>query len=268
MNDQPTIDHGVLLPIILGGLSIIGIIVVLLIGRSLNSPPPVSASPSATAFQYIYLGTEPAITTPLTEVSQIALPSEIIQPTEQPVEATPAFVSTTPPSVVTPIILTKPNTTRTSTSIVLRTNTPIGAATSTATLSSPVAANTYDDTDTRLNYDGSWISQTGVNGAYQGTLHISNAVGNSITFNFTGNELHLFYQAGSSLGIMTINFDSDTLGIPLNQAQGNGEWVEMLDSSGLHVVTIRHTSGGSVNIDKLVLPAPTATPTRTPTQHP
>src|SRR5690349_24588837 len=160
MDNQPTIDRGILLPIILGGLSIIGIIVVLLIGRSINSPPPVSASPSATAFQYLYLGTEPAITTPLTEESGIPLPTEA--PTEAPVNPTPVTIFTTPPSVVTPIILTKPNTTRTSTSIVLRTNTPIGAATSTATLSSPVAVNTYDDTYTRPNYDGSWISQTGV----------------------------------------------------------------------------------------------------------
>jgi hypothetical protein len=99
-------------------------------------------------------------------------------------------------------------------------------------------------------------------------LHISNTVGNSITFNFTGSELHLFYQAGGSLGIMTINFDSDALGIPLNQAQGNGEWVEILDSSGLHVVTIRHTSGGSVNIDRLVIPAPPVTPTVTRTSTP
>ncbi len=54
MDNQPTIDRGILLPILLGGFSIIGIIVVLLIGRSLNSPPPVSASPSATAIP-VYL---------------------------------------------------------------------------------------------------------------------------------------------------------------------------------------------------------------------
>src|SRR4029079_14466169 len=132
MDNQPTIDRGILLAIILGGFSIIGIIVVLLIGRSLNSPPPVSASPSATAFQYLYLGTEPAISTPLTEESGIPLLTEA--PTEV-IASTPVFTTNTPPSISTPIILTKPNTTRTATSIVLRTNTPIGAATSTATLS-------------------------------------------------------------------------------------------------------------------------------------
>ena len=265
MDNQPTFDRGILLPIFLSGFSIIGIIVILLIGRSLNSPPPVSASPSATAFQYIYLGTEPAITTPLTEVSEIALPSEIVQPTAE----TPVFVSTTPPSIGTPIILTQPNTTRTSTSIVLRTSTPIGLATSTATLSTPVAANTYDDTDARLSYSGGWASQTGVNGAYQGTLHISNANGNNVTFTFTGQEIHLFYQAGPSLGSITITIDG--LGGPaISQAQSQTqirEWTpDNLLTAGTHSIVITHSGGGSINIDSLVVPGPTATPTPTPTQ--
>ena len=272
MDNRPTIDRSVLLPIILGGFSILGIIVVLLIGRSLNSPPPVSASPSATAFQYIYLGTEPAISTPLTEESGIPFP------TEAPIEVTPsAFLSPTSPSspaspsVATPIILTKPNTTRTSTSIVQRTNTPIGTATSTATLSTPVAANTYDDTDSRLAYNSGWVSQTGVSGAYQGTLHISNANGNNVTFTFTGQEIHLFYQAGPSLGSITITIDG--LGGPaISQAQNQTqikEWTpDNLLTAGTHLIVITHSAGGSINIDSLVVPAPTATPTRTPTSNP
>src|SRR6266545_7857379 len=277
MDNQPTLDRGILLPILLGGFSIIGIIIVLFIGRSLNSPPPVSASPSATAFQYIYLGTEPAITTPLTEESGIPFP------TEAPVEATPsAFFSPTSatssgslaspasPSVSTPIILTQPNTTRTSTSVVLRTNTPIGAATSTATLSTPVSANTYDDTDSRLAYSSGWVSQTGVSGAYQGTLHISNANGNNVTFTFTGQEIHLFYQAGPSLGSITITVDG--LGGPaISQAQSQTqikEWQpDNLLAVGTHSIIIAHSAGGSINIDSLVVPGPTATPTRTPTPN-
>jgi hypothetical protein len=271
MDNQPTIDRSILLPIILGGFSIIGIIVVLLIGRSLNSPPPVSTTPSATAFQYIYLGTEPAITTPLTEESGIPFP------TEAPVEVTPsAILSPTllsppaSPSVGTPIILTNPNTTRTSTGIVLRTTTPVGSATSTATFSTAVAENTYDDTDPRLAYSGDWTNQTGVNGAYQGTLHISNANGNTLTFTFTGQEIHLFYQAGPSLGSMTITIDG--LGGPaISQSQNQTqitEWQpENLLSGGTHVMVITHSGGGSINIDSLVVPGTTATPTRTSTPN-
>ena len=269
MDNPPTFDRSLLLPILLSGFSIVGIIVVLLIGRSLNSPPPVSASPSATAFQYIYLGTEPAITTPLTEESVFPVPTEV--PTEFTVEVTPVVVSNTAPSVATPIILTQPNTTWTATSLVLRTNTPLRTPTSTATLSTATAANTYDDTDSRLNYDGSWISQTGVSGAYQGTLHISNANGNSVSFLFTGQEIHVFYQAGPSLGSMAITIDG--LGPPaISQAQNTTqikEWTpDNLPPAGTHEIVITHSGGGSINIDSIVVPGPTATPSRTPTITP
>lgn len=274
MDNQPPIDRGILLPILLGGFSVIGIIVVLLIGRSLNTPPPVSTTPSATAFQYIYLGTEPAITTPLTEESGIPFPSEV------PVEGTPSdFLSPTllsspvspaSSSVATPIILTAPNTTRTSTSFGLRTNTPIGSATSTPTFSTAVAANTYDDTDPRLAYSSGWTTQTGVSGAYQGTLHISNANGNNLTFTFNGQEIHLSYQAGPSLGSMTITIDG--LGGPaISQAQSQTQIIdwepENLLTAGTHVMVVTHSGGGSINIDSLVVPGPTATPTRTPTPN-
>jgi hypothetical protein len=262
MDDKPTFDSGILLPILFGGFSIIGIIVVLLIGRSLNSPPPVSASPSATQFQYVFLGTEPAITTPLIEESEIAP-----VPTEAPVDVTEVITSPTS-SIGTPIILTRPNTTSTSTSIGLRTNTPNGLPTSTATLSTPTSADTYDDTDARLTYNGSWTSQTGVSGAYQGTLHISNANGNTIQFSFTSQEIHVFYQAGPSLGSMTITIDG--LGGPaISQAQALTqikEWSSGLLTAGTHSILITHSGGGSINIDSLVVPVPTVTPTSsTPT---
>ena len=271
MDNQPTIDRSILLPIILGGFSIIGIIVVLLIGRSLNSPPPVSASPSATAFQYIYLGTEPAITTPLTEESGIPFPTEPPLEVTPSVSVSPTSLTASSPSVPTPIILTNPNTTSTSTSIVLRTNTPTGLATSTATFSTPIAANTYDDTDPNLAYSSGWSSQTGVSGVYQGTLHISNANGNNVTFTFTGQEIHLFYQAGPSLGSMTITIDG--LGGPaISQAQAQTqikEWTpDNLLSAGTHLIVITHSGGGSINIDSLVVPAPTVTPTVTRTTTP
>jgi hypothetical protein len=268
MDNRPTIDRTILLPIIFGGFSIIGIIVVLLIGRSLNSPPPVSASPSATQFQYIYLGTEPAITTPLTEDSEIVpVPTE--PPVEEPVDATPTLAAPDSTSVPTLIILTPPNTTSTSTSIFLRTNTPIQPATSTATLSTPVSVDTYDDTDARLAYSTGWTNQTGVSGAYQGTLHISNANGNSVTFTFTGQEIHMFYQAGPSLGSMTITIDN--LGGPaISQAQNVTqirEWDSGLLTAGTHSIVITHSGGGSINVDSLVVPAPTVTPTTiTPTR--
>ncbi|HLO15026.1 MAG TPA: hypothetical protein VK206_09360, partial [Anaerolineales bacterium] len=58
---------------------------------------------------------------------------------------------------------------------------------------------------------------------------------------------------------------------PLSQAQGQTqivEWVSDELPEGTHSIVISHYSGGSVNIDSLIVPAPTPTPTRTPTPTP
>ncbi len=247
MDKRPSIDRELLIPILIGGFSVVGIIVVLLVGRSLSSPAEIAATPSSTPFQYVYLGTEPAITTLVAEGSELP-------PTEEPVTGVPIFD--------TPIILPS----RTATSSAARTGTPTRALTATRT-STASAANTYDDTDSRLAYTGSWVSQSDVNGAYQETLHISYNANNSVSFTFTGTEIHLFYQAGPSLGTFTVTIDS--FGEPpISQAQSTTqikEWVSDILSSGTHTVVIAHAAGGSINIDRFFIPAPTPTPTRTPT---
>jgi hypothetical protein len=149
---------------------------------------------------------------------------------------------------------------------ILRTNTPVRLVTSTQ--SSPAAANTYDDTDSRLIYTGDWIPQTNVSGAYQNTLHLSDVADDkSVQFTFTGREIRFYYQAASGFGTVTIYLDDEPLGITVNQAQG-GEWVYVLDEATNHTIEIAHTSGGSVNIDRFVIPALTPTPSRTPTPTP
>jgi hypothetical protein len=265
MDNKPAIDRDLLIPIVIGGLSVVGIVVVLLIGRAVNTPVELPMTPSATPFQYIYLGTEPAISTQFIEGSVLPPTDEF--PDGFPINPTSAFETPTPPSASTPLILPTLGASATSSSGgVPGTSTPRPSPTSTP--GTAVVANTYDDADTRLEYSSGWVSQTGVTGSYQNTLHVSDTIGNSVTFTFTGQEIQLFYQAGSSLGTLTITFDTETLAIPVNQAQSNGVWVYLLQTGGSHTVTIRHTSGGSVNIDKLVIPAPTATPTRTPTSNP
>jgi hypothetical protein len=239
-------------------------------------------TPSPTPFEYIFLGTEPAISTPLVEGSEIAEGPEIPTLPEDPFGEPPVSGSPALPSAPTPNILPQPNRTTTVTAIALRTNTPGGGglppsnsggpptATLTATLSTATAADTYDDTNPRFAYTGTWVSQTNVPGAYQGTLHISNTIGDTVTFTFTGNEIHLFYQAGPSLGTVAITIDGAGPP-PFSQAQSETqikEWVYELDSGGTHSIVIQHFSGGSINIDSLRVPGPTPTPTRTftPTQ--
>ena len=258
MNNRPTLNRELLIPILLGGFSVIGIIVVLMIGRSLNAPAEVAMTPSSTPFQYIYLGTEPAITTLVVEESELPLSEEPI--TEEPIIDVPILPTATRPAASTLIILTQPNTTRTAVSTPARS--PTATRTSTAS-----AVNTYDDTDSRLTYSDGWVSQTGMSGVYQGTLHISDTANNkSATIQFSGQEIFFYYLSGPSSGIVTIYLDNDPLALTtVNQARDGGVWHYVLESAQTHVIRIEHTSGGSVNIDRFVIPASTPTPTRTPT---
>jgi len=144
-----------------------------------------------------------------------------------------------------------------------------GTPTATRTQGTTCVPNTfsiYDDTSPQLAYTGNWVSQANVSGAYQDTLHVSNTVGDTVSFTFTGDEVHLCYQAGPSLGSIAITVDS--FGPPaFSQAQDQTEivhWEYNVETSGTHYIVIQHYGGGSINIDSLA--APGGTPTATPTQ--
>ncbi|HJQ13927.1 MAG TPA: hypothetical protein VJ830_04190 [Anaerolineales bacterium] len=257
MDNQPALDRTLLIPIFLSGCSVIGIVLVLLIGRSLNSPAEVPVTPSATRFQYVYLGTEPAITTPLggeTEIEPTDDPFE--EPGEEPTEEDPGFpvtqLASTPtvfrtptrPGASTPIVLTLPNATNTS------------PATVTSASVSPLTPGTYDDGHQYIIYDG-WQAT--------GAVHVSFEPGSTITFRFIGRQLRLIYQGGLTLGQLRINIDTN-ISETLDESSGN-EWASELLVSGTHTVLITHTGGGSVNLDQVIIPdiPNTPTPTRTPT---
>lgn len=257
MDNQPTVDRSILIPIFLGGFSVIGILVVLLIGRLLNSPAVIAVTPSATRFQYVYLGTEPAITTPLVEDTELAPTDEPIEvpieeePTDFPTPMVPTLAGTpTRPGASTPIILTLPNATNTLPS------------TATSASGPPLNPGTYDDVDSRLIYNG-W-SATGTGGS---TLHVSVVPGSTVSFRFIGTQVRLLYQGGSTLGQMRITIDN--VSETLDQSSGT-EWVSDPFASGTHSVLITHLSGGSVNLDQIIIPEPssTGTPTSTPTRTP
>ncbi len=146
-------------------------------------------------------------------------------------------------------------------------NTPTRTPTSAST--PPFNAGTFDDMDYRLTYSGDWISQNNVSGAFQRTLHVSSRVGNSVTFRFIGREVRLFYQSGISLGTIRININGEQFDLSqTDSSAGNSEWVSPQLANGTHVVTISHLSGGSVNLDYVIVPElpGTATPTATTSQ--
>ena len=256
MDNQPAFDRSLLIPIFISGCSVIGIVVVLLIGRSLSAPAEVPTTPSATRFAYVYLGTEPAITTPLTDETQIG-PTEEPAFTEgpiveEPTESTPVLMTPTRPGPNTPIVL--PSATG---------NTP-ASPTATSASGPPLNPGTYDDVDSHFVYNG-W-NPTGSSG---NTLHVSVVPGSTISFRFIGRELRLIYQGGSTLGQMRITIDN--VSETLDQSSGN-EWVSDSFANGTHTVLITHLSGGSVNLDQVIIPqssnTPTVTVTPTRTQPP
>ena len=84
MDNKPSFDVGVIVPIVIGFFSVFGICLVFLIGRLTASRANVPASDTATPFQFIFLGTEPGISTSvpddeatvtITETNPVILPS-------------------------------------------------------------------------------------------------------------------------------------------------------------------------------------------------
>ena len=149
-----------------------------------------------------------------------------------------------------------------------RTNTPgiviTPSRTPTSASTAPLNAGTYDDTDSRILYSGNWTSQSNVGNAYQGTLHVSTTLGNTITFRFIGQEIRLFYIAAQSLGTIRITIDQKSFDLLQNSdVTAPSEWVsDFYPSGGTHTVTIQHLDGGSVNLDQVIVPeiVPTSTP--------
>ena len=172
-----------------------------------------------------------------------------------------------------------PTSTRTATGTLTATPTPktsTPSITSTSSTQIPLTPGQYDDTHPQLAYSGGWTSQT-VAGAYQNTLHVSNTTGDSVTFKFTGQQLRLMFQSGPSLGIIRIHIGG--ISFDLDQSNGTEEWISALPSPGTYTVDIQHVSGGSVNIDAIIIPdlstvtptitlAPTITPSPTLTPTP
>lgn len=266
MDNPPSFDRGMWIPIGVGVFSLIGICVILVAGRITALRGNVQEVPTATAFKYAFVGTEPVITTITPEPTEFATPA----PTEPPID----FFTSVPPPFSTPVLLTPNGTAKTPTSIVLRTNTPIltaniPARTPTSASTAPFGAGTFDDPDYRMMYSGDWTMQSGVSGALNNTLHVSGTLGNTVSFRFIGQELRVFFEAGPSLGVMRLNLDGTNY--DMNESNSTTqiyEWVLPSVTNGTHVVTITHLSGGSINLDYIIIPEVPTTPTKTATTNP
>jgi hypothetical protein len=249
MKDQPSFDRSLLIPIVFGVFSIFGICLVLILGRLASSRARVTVEDTPTAFQYIFLGTEPAVVS--------ATPDEN---GDEPADETPT-VTVTVLSVSGSETLEP---TSTDSSLVV-----LSTPTSTSASSAPLNPGTYDDTDSRMLYEGDWIVQRGVSGVFQNSLHVSSTLGNSVTFRFIGQQIRLFYQPGPGLGTIEINLDGVKFELDQSDnATGVSEWSSPVLINGTHTVEITHLSGGSVNLDQVIVPDVLLTPTATNTTAP
>lgn len=301
--NSPRFDLTTYLPIGVGIVSLFGICLLLIASRLAAPRAIVQVPDTATPFHYLLIGTEPGVVTivpteefigtrevgfAVTAYSGISGSgdSSIEEPTQQrPAVLTPADTADDFPTLISPTRTLRPTlTTATSTPISLPpvpgsttsiapTSTRQPTLTSTSVGAPPLNAGTYDDTDSHLTYSGDWISQANVSGAQNGTLHVSQTLGNTITFRFIGDQLRIVYQSGSGLGIMAATIDAAAITPPLNQSgapSASSEWVITGLTNATHLVVLTHTSGGSVNIDQVIVPdiAPTSTPTATLTVIP
>ncbi len=251
MDNQPPFDRGILLPIGVGIISLIGICVILVVGRITAARANVQELPTATAFKYALVGTEPAITTVTLESSQLAPPAA----TEPPA----IFMTSTRTPISTPtrlqLVTVSPGSS---------TNTPTRTPTSAS--AAPLNEGTFDDVYDHLFYTGDWDAQGSVPGAYKNTLHISGTLGDVVSFQFIGQELRVFFQAGPSLGVIRLNLDGTNYDMnETNSSTQTYEWVLPSVTNGTHTVTITHLSGGSVNLDEIIIPEVPVTPTKTAT---
>ena len=251
MENKPSLDISLAAPIALGVLSILGLVAVFLINRA-NALGPAGEIPNTeTPFRYLYLGTEPGLSTQTPEPTATQI---VIKPSPSTEE--PFFT----PTALPPFFTSAPTNTSLPTNPSVRTPTP------TETLQAILAK--YDDTYFQILYDGSWTAQSNVTDAYQNTLHISFETGNYALLTFVGQKIIVTYQAGPSLGEILISIDD--LAYPA-VSQSNGvtqsvNWPSPVLPLGSHKIIIEHLSGGSVNIDAITIPdLNTPTPTFTPT---
>jgi hypothetical protein len=247
MDKKPFLDRSLLIPIGIGVFSMVGILIVMLAVYLEEPPTAIPVDPTVTPFKYILLATETLVPDPELETvpSEETISEEPTNPISPilPVtsEATFPALPTTAPSRI-PILAT--NTVQASIStpaIVTATFTGTAPATTTSSLTQK-----YDETDEFLEYDGDWVSRTGVGNAYQGTLSVSNQVGSDVIFSFEGQQIVIGYLGEPGLGSLTISIDDDEF--LLNQSAGN-KWVSPQFPAGEHFVILIHEDGDTINLD-------------------
>jgi hypothetical protein len=234
MQPRPLFDRELLIPLAVGIVSILGLAWIFLTNYRRESPLPPTAEPTAIPFDVTPIRTRRPPSTPSATPTLEETPPT---PTGTSPDVYPGPPAETLPSAST-LITESP-------SLPSATPTPEGQS---------FPPGRYDDTHPNITYDRFWAFKinSGTKFAYKGTLHISDSIGNQLSFRFTGQRLSLGYQRGRSFGIVTVMIDDQTYSFH-EQAFGN-IWHSPELSPGTHFVRLIHEGGESINLDYIEIP--------------
>ncbi len=226
MQPRPSFDRALLILITIGVVSILGIGWIFLtsdLGKSLITPTAIPSSFSSLE-------------------AETLTPSPSATPTQD--EIPPTATGTSPDAYPEPPAETLP-----STSTLITESLPTPSATPTPYQFQPLPPGKYDDMDPNIAYDRYWIvlKNPGTANAYKGTIHFSAAIGNEVSFRFTGKRFLLGYQRGKNFGIVTVIIDDQPYSF--HEQAFDLLWRSPQLSPGDHFVRIIHESGESINLD-------------------
>jgi len=231
MQPRSSFDRAILIPVVIGIVSILGICWIFLptyLGKSVIRP---TATPSG------FSSLEPRTQTP----SPVATPSQ----DETPQTATATSAAAYPgPSAET----------LSPTSTLVTESLPTLSATPTPNPAQLLQAGTkYDDMDPHIAYDPYWtvLKNPGTENAYQGTLHASTNIGSAASFRFIGDRFRLGYQRGTNFGTVSVIIDDQSYSF--HEQAFDLLWNSPQLSPGDHFVRIIHESGESINLDYIVI---------------
>jgi hypothetical protein len=245
-NRPPIRDYSLLFPVFVAILSLIGIGVLVATVWFPRQEAAIIPTQTLTPFKYLFLGTETPGPTPRPETATGSEYFPIVT-SERDITTLPASTEQSGTLSAIPLL-----------TLTGQTGTP-PAEFSTPTLtitpesifsgSVPLTTGKYDGADSKIIRTGNWTNQNDSN-AYQGTLLVSNTVGNSLAFSFTGSSMQVGYQSSTSAGSMMITLDGSEVTVP--QLVGN-IWISPSLESGTHYVILTHASGNTLNLDYIVI---------------
>ena len=221
MQPRPSFDRTLLIPIVIGVVSILGIVWLFLTSGLRETLSAPTAVPTAIPFDASSLNTQAASFYPSATST---------------LDETPPTATETLPLPVTSTLITESH--------------PTASATPTPDRVQLLATGRrYDDTDPNIAYDQFWtaLKNSSTVNAYKGTIHTSNGVGNEASFRFTGKAFLLGYQRGVNFGTVTVLIDGEPY--RFHEQDFSLVWRSPQLTPGDHFVRIIHESGESVNLD-------------------